>query len=104
MSVWIVIQRVSAGVVVVLAIAMVAGIFYPRLLEYRDLQKQHERLQEEIRFEEEMLKHLKSKQQRLLTDPRFVERIAREELGLARPGETVFKFTDDVTTNLAGKR
>jgi cell division protein FtsB len=27
---------------------------------------------------------------RLRTDPRAVERIAREELGLARPGETVF--------------
>lgn len=26
----------------------------------------------------------------LRTDPRAVERIAREELGLARPGETVF--------------
>lgn len=28
--------------------------------------------------------------QQLRTDPRAVERIAREELGLARPGETVF--------------
>ena len=30
----------------------------------------------------------------LRTDPRAVERIAREELGLARPGETVFLVRD----------
>lgn len=99
MSVWVVIQRVSAGVVALLALAIVIGFFYPRLQEYRDLQRQQDRLQEDVRFEEEVLKHLKSKQERLLNDPRYVERIAREELGYAKPGETVFKFSDDPATN-----
>lgn len=31
----------------------------------------------------------------LRTDPRAIERIAREELGLARPGETVFLVKSD---------
>ena len=31
----------------------------------------------------------------LRTDPRAIERIAREELGLARPGETVFLIRDE---------
>jgi cell division protein FtsB len=31
----------------------------------------------------------------LRTDPRAIERIAREELGLARPGETVFLVRDE---------
>ena len=30
----------------------------------------------------------------LRTDPRAIERIAREQLGLARPGETVFLLRD----------
>jgi cell division protein FtsB len=30
----------------------------------------------------------------LRTDPRAIERLAREELGLARPGETVFLVRD----------
>jgi cell division protein FtsB len=30
----------------------------------------------------------------LRTDPRAIERIAREQLGLARPGETVFLIRD----------
>ena len=31
----------------------------------------------------------------LKTDPRTVERLAREELGLARPGETLFLIRDE---------
>lgn len=32
---------------------------------------------------------------RLLNDLEYIEKIAREELGLARPGEVVFEFTDE---------
>ena len=32
---------------------------------------------------------------RLLNDLEYIEKIAREELGLARPGEMVFEFTND---------
>jgi cell division protein FtsB len=31
----------------------------------------------------------------LRTDPRAIERLAREQLGLARPGETVFLLRDE---------
>ena len=34
----------------------------------------------------------------LRTDPRAIERIAREELGLARPGETVFLVKSGAST------
>ena len=33
--------------------------------------------------------------QALRTDPKAVERIAREEMGLARPGEMIFKLPED---------
>ena len=38
---------------------------------------------------------LRLKQERLQEDPRFVEKIARENLGYAKPGETIFRFVDD---------
>jgi cell division protein FtsL len=34
----------------------------------------------------------------LKSDPRMIERIAREEMGLARPGEMIFKVPADPTT------
>ena len=38
---------------------------------------------------------LRLKQARLQEDPRFIEKIAREKLGYAKPGETVFRFEDE---------
>lgn len=35
----------------------------------------------------------------LRTDPRAIERLAREELGLARPGETVFLIREDASAD-----
>jgi cell division protein FtsB len=49
--------------------------------EIEALQAENERLYGEIRA--------------LRTDPRSVERLAREELGLARPGETVFLIREN---------
>ena len=40
----------------------------------------------------------------LHTDPFRVESIAREQLGLARPGEIIFLFTADGTAPAAGDR
>ena len=47
---------------------------------------------------EERLKLLKSYQDRMRDDPEFVEKVAREELGLAKPGETVIRFVDEPKT------
>jgi len=48
--------------------------------EIEDIRAENVRLAAEIRA--------------LRTDPRAIERIAREQLGLARPGETVFLIRD----------
>jgi len=49
-----------------------------------DLQKEINRLNEENHQMQDRVKALK-------TDPATIERIAREEMGLARPGEYIFK-------------
>lgn len=47
---------------------------------------------EELRSENA---HLAEQIQALRSDPRAIERLAREELGLARPGETLFLVRRD---------
>lgn len=59
--------------------------------EAADAQKAIDRLSEENRQIEDHVKALKS-------DPAAIERIAREEMGLARPGEYVFKVTPKDST------
>ncbi|HMO49663.1 MAG TPA: septum formation initiator family protein [Kiritimatiellia bacterium] len=95
MSVWVLIYRVSAALIIAVFLIWAGSLFWPRFQQAHDLSARQLELEEEIRRDEEVLRHLRLKQQRLLNDPRFVEKIAREELGLAKPGETVFKFVDE---------
>jgi cell division protein FtsB len=65
------------------------GILQLMAQRQRSLELAHEI--EEIRAEN---LRLAAEIRALRTDPRAIERIAREQLGLARPGETVFLIRD----------
>ena len=95
MNHWVMIYRIGWITLAVLVVIAVTAMFEPKFKQYRELRRKEAALQDEIRLEEEMVKHLKNQQERLRSDPRFVEKLAREELGYAKPGETVFRFTDD---------
>jgi len=60
-------------------------------LAMRRTQKEIEYLRRQIQQVNAENRELASQIHALKTDPRFIERIAREELGLARPGELIFK-------------
>lgn len=97
MSVWVLIYRASFALVITVVLVWVGIWFYPQFKQVNDLSDRQQEIEQEIRLDEEALRHIRMKQERLLNDPRYVEKIAREELGLAKPGETVFKFVDDPT-------
>lgn len=61
-------------------------------LAMRRAQKEVVKLQQEIRKLNEENTRLSEDVKALKTDPRIIERIAREEMGLARPGELIFKL------------
>lgn len=62
------------------------------LLAMRRAQKEVEQLQQEIQQLNEENTRLAEQVKALKTDPRIIERIARDELGLAKPGEMIFKL------------
>jgi cell division protein FtsB len=55
--------------------------------QMNDLQEKKQELQEETLILREKIDHLK-------TDPNLLERIAREEYGMKREGETVYKIKE----------
>ena len=57
-------------------------------------QRELERLVREIEIVEQKNTTLAREVQRLRSDLKYIEKIAREELGLVRPGEIVFEFAD----------
>ncbi len=64
------------------------------LLAMRRTQKQIQDLHGEIDRLNKENTNLSGEVQALRSDPKAVERIAREEMGLARPGEMIFKIPD----------
>lgn len=98
MNVWVVIYRLAWSMLAVLLLVVLGYVYYPPIRQFDDLKRREARLEEDTRFQEEMLKRLKTKQERLVNDPKFVERIARG-LGLSKPGETVYKVSEAGSTN-----
>ena len=64
------------------------------LLAMWRMQHDLERLVREIEIVEQKNATLAHEAQRLRSDLGYIEKIAREELGLVRPGEIVFEFAD----------
>jgi cell division protein FtsB len=64
------------------------------LLSMRRTQSQMRELRGEIDRLNQENGDLSKQVQSLRSDPKAVERIAREEMGLARPGEMIFKLPD----------
>jgi len=74
------------------------------LVAMRRSQKESERIQKEIDRINGENSRLEGNVKQLKTDPQSIEKIAREEMGLARPGEYIFKLpasTNDPTARPA---
>lgn len=74
------------------------------VLAMRHSMKQSAEIQKEIQHLNQQNQELQKHVQSLKTDPSAIERIAREDMGLARPGEYIFKIqpkTGAPTTPLA---
>lgn len=81
--------------VVLLAVIGVGGAFsvWPTYLRGRSLKQQDEELTRRIEEKKRDIAKLKENQKRFLSDPDFVEQIARRN-GRVFPGEIVFVFED----------
>lgn len=78
------------GVVVALAILAVATTRSVRHLEAQRAEERH--LEEALADTERQVEELRRRIRRLREDPATLERLAREEMGLVRPGEVVVIF------------
>ena len=74
---------------------LVHDVFGPHgFIAMRRTQKEIEQIREQIGKVNDENKTLADRVISLKSDPKSIERIAREEMGLARPGEMIFKLPD----------
>jgi cell division protein FtsB len=87
-------RRYSRELILLLfALLVVHDIFgHHGLIAMRQSQKQAKQIRQEIQRLDDENRELQEKVKALKTDPRAIERIARDDLGLAKPGELIFKL------------
>ncbi len=92
LGIWSVLTKVAAGLVIV-ALLLLIGMNFCRCLQQNErMRADIMRLQTQLQIEEAKSKQLQAQIDELRNDPNAVERLAREKLGYARPGETVIHF------------
>lgn len=81
--------------ILTLALFVFSWVYLPGLSKYRDLKSKEEQIESELRDVETKLKAVKEERDLLKNDVQYLEKVIRDELGLVKPGEVVYKFVQD---------
>lgn len=98
-TIWSRLTRIVLMLVMAAAVLLVAVWYLPLIKQNAAMREQQLRLEGDIQQEEEKTRQRKAEIEALRNDPAAVERLARERLGLAKPGETVVHFEAGIATN-----
>lgn len=88
-------QRLTHLVIGLIVLACLLGVFFWYLPVFQQNARMRERimvLEKQVKLEEQKHEVLEAAVRNLHDDPKTVERLAREKLGYAKPGETVIVF------------
>lgn len=91
----------TQAVVWLIGIAIVVAIGYlcfPVLQKNVSMRERNLEIEAQIQREEDAARHLKTSLDTLRSDPKAIERLAREKLGYAKPGEIVIRFQEPATS------
>lgn len=93
-------DKLTRAIIFLLLAAVVLGVavwYLPVIKQNERYRAEALRLQKAIQQEDERLRQLKAYSEAVRYDKNTVERLAREKLGYAKPGETVIRFQEPVT-------
>jgi cell division protein FtsL len=79
-------------IVLMLAVALFGEKGVLRMLQAR---RQRADLEQQVARQEDTNRRLQAEAQRLQSDRRYIENIARQELGMVKEDEIVYQFPDD---------
>ena len=72
-----------------------AFLYLPGLSRLLELRSEEDRLSRELTGLDEKIRSLQEEKNLLQNDLTYLERVIREELGLVKPGETVYKLVPE---------
>lgn len=92
LGIWNSLTKLLIGLLLIAGLLGIAGWYLPLIRQNERMRKEVQRLATEEKKEDESARQLKASIDALRNDPKAVERLAREKLGYAKPGETVVRF------------
>jgi cell division protein FtsB len=99
-SIWDKLTRVVLGLLFLAALVAVGVWYLPLIQQNERMRREVMRLETLVQKEAETKRQLTDTMEALTSDPKAVERLAREKMGYAKPGETVIRF-EEYHTNLS---
>jgi cell division protein FtsB len=99
-GIWGKLTLVVIGLLLLAAIGFLWQLYLPNIQQNERMRRNLLGLDNQIQKEEITQKQLKSKIETLRYDTNAVERLAREKLRYAKPGETVIVFESPVTNQV----
>ena len=101
LGIWDKLTPVVVFLVFVAGVLLVGAWYLPLIRQNERMRKEILRLDTAIQKEEEGNRQLRTSIDALRHDPKAVERLARERLGYAKPGEVVIRFEEPHSNNAA---
>lgn len=77
------------------ALILFAFLYLPGLSHYQELHLEEERISGELADLKRQIKSLQEEKDLLEKDQAYLEKVIREELGLVKPGEMVYKIVPE---------
>ena len=103
LGIWNKLTKLVLVLLLIAGMLGIAGWYLPLIRQNERMRKEVQRLDAQTRKENETERQLKASIDALRNDPKTVERLAREQLGYAKPGETVVRFEAAGTNRPAAK-
>jgi cell division protein FtsB len=91
-GIWGRLTRVALVLLVIAGLMLVAVWYLPPIRQNERMRKEIQRLDTAIEKETTQQNQIKAASDALRNDPKATERLAREKLGYAKPGETVIRY------------
>jgi cell division protein FtsL len=101
-GIWSKLTKIVVGLIVLAVLLLIGMCYLPQIQENTRMRTEINRLDAQIKAEQEKSDRLQAEIDALRNDPKTIERLAREKLGYARPDETVVRF-ETPATNATGR-
>ena len=102
LGIWSVFMQLAAALLAIAVLALIGTTYLPLIHQNEQMRKRIDYLDGELEKQRQISRDLQTEFDALRSDPKTVERLAREKLGYAKADETVIHF-DPPVTNASGR-